>query len=130
MSEQTSTPSSDPQDSKHAVLAFAFGVVFLAAILAIVILIPSPTDDQMNIFRIVIALAAGGVAATIPGLLKLKMGQGKVFNLTAGGAMAVFVIVYFFDPASRLKSNTTHGDGSSININNKAPVQNNTTIKK
>jgi hypothetical protein len=114
----------------QAILAFGFGVVFLAALLAIVIFIPTPTDDQMVIFRIVIAVAAGGAAAIIPGFIDLNMSRGSAFALRAGGALAVFVIVYFFDPAARLKSNTTHGDASPININNKGPVENNANIQK
>ena len=81
------------------ILAFCFGVVFLAALLAIVIIFPDPTDRQFEIIRTVLALAAGGVAAAIPGLLNLQLGAGSKLAIRAGGAIAVFVVVYFYSPA-------------------------------
>src|SRR4029077_13817790 len=80
-------------------LAFAFGVVSLTAILVLAVAIPSPTVTQFESFRIVIALAAGGLAAVIPGLLDVRFGGTGRFALRAGGALGVFVIVYFFSPA-------------------------------
>jgi hypothetical protein len=44
------------------ILSFLFGVVFLAALFIVVLIVPSPTDTQFEVFRIIIALAAGGVA--------------------------------------------------------------------
>jgi hypothetical protein len=41
------------------------------------------------------ALSAAGVGAVIPGFIEVKL---KAF-LQAGGAIAVFVVVYFFSPA-------------------------------
>jgi len=76
-------------------LAFGFGVVFVAAILVIALAIPNPTDFQYNVFRIILALAAGGVAAVIPGILNVNLSR----FITASGALAVFVVVYFYSPA-------------------------------
>lgn len=50
---------------------------------------------QYLIFRLVAALAAGGVVAVMPGFIELKFGQW----LRAGGTLAVFAIVYFMNPA-------------------------------
>ena len=93
------TPAEGPPVSLNIVLAFAFGVIFLAAILAIAVLLPNPTPQQFMIFRIVIAVAAAGVAAVIPGLLAVNLSAGKKLAIRAGGALAVLVIVYFFSPA-------------------------------
>ena len=79
----------------QAGLAFVFGVVFLSVILAIAIFIPKPTDFQYQVFRITLALAAGGIGAVIPGILNVDIPR----LLTAGGALAVFVVVYFYSPA-------------------------------
>jgi uncharacterized integral membrane protein len=76
-------------------LAFTFGVVFLAIILVIAVFIPNPTNFQYQVFRITLALAAGGVAAVIPGILNVNIPR----FITAGGALAVFVVVYFYSPA-------------------------------
>ena len=66
-----------PERTLGVICAFIFGVVFLAALLVIVLFIPSPTDQQFEVIRIVLALAAGGVAAMIPGFRNLD-GWGQV----------------------------------------------------
>lgn len=76
-------------------LAFVFGVVFVVAILALAVWIREPTSFQYEVFRIILALAAAGVAAVIPGILNVRFGNW----LKAGGALAVFAIVYFKSPA-------------------------------
>ena len=83
------------------ILAFVFGVVFLGALFGVAVLVPNPTDSQREIFRMIIAAAAAGAIAVVPGFLEVKMGAGKQLTLRAGGALAVFVVVYFFDPAAR-----------------------------
>jgi hypothetical protein len=77
------------------ITAFAFGVVFVTALLVLAVKFPEPTSFQYMVFRIVLALAAGGVGAMIPGFLKVEVKPG----IRAGGALAVFVIVFFFNPA-------------------------------
>ena len=77
-------------------LALFFGVIFVAAILAISLFIPRPTPFQYTIFRIVLALAAGGFVSMTPGFIEAHVGK----YVRAGGALAVFVIVYFYAPAA------------------------------
>jgi hypothetical protein len=76
-------------------LAFSFGVVFVLTILTLSLKFPNPTPFQFNTFRTVLALAAGGVAAMIPGFLTVTVKNW----VRAGGALAVFVLVYFYSPA-------------------------------
>ena len=83
----------------NTILAFTFGAVFLAAILILVVLIPNPTPPQFKVFSVVMALAAGGIATTISGMMNVTMTLGKRIAIGATGALAVFVIVYFFVPA-------------------------------
>jgi hypothetical protein len=78
------------------VLAFVFGVVFVSVLLIVALLVPEPKPFQYTVFRIVLALAAAGVAAVIPGILMVNPWKW----LRAGGALAVFVIVYFYAPAA------------------------------
>lgn len=75
-------------------IAFTFGVVFVVIMLVIAIWIPRPTETQWFIFRVVLALAAGGVGALIPGLINVQAGP----YVRAGGALALFVLVYWFNP--------------------------------
>ena len=71
-------------------LAYGFGVVFVGLVLSLAVLIPEPTAFQYTVFRIVLALSAAGVATMIPGFLQVEVGP----KLRAGGALAVFVVVY------------------------------------
>jgi hypothetical protein len=46
----------------------------------------------------VLALACGGIGAVIPGILEVKVSKA----IKAGGAIAIFVIVYFWNPAKMI----------------------------
>ena len=63
--------------------------------LAIAIAIPYPTAFQLLTFRVTLALAAGGVAAILPGFLNVNVSN----YIRAGGALAGFTMIYFFNPA-------------------------------
>lgn len=78
------------------ILAFVFGAIFLTAILAIALFVPSPTDFQYNVFRTTLALAGAGIGAVIPGFMEVRFQK----FLRAGGALAVFAVLYFFSPAN------------------------------
>lgn len=81
--------------STQIISAFVFGVIFTVIMLAIAIAHPYPTDFQVFVFRVILALAAGGVAAMLPGFLNVT-----VPNLVrTGGALAGFAMVFFFNPA-------------------------------
>ncbi len=82
--------------SNERKLAVLFGVIFVAAILVIAIFIPNPTPFSYTVFRIVLALAAAGFVSMTPGFIEAQVGNA----IKAGGAIAVFVIVYFFVPAA------------------------------
>ncbi|MDV3458381.1 hypothetical protein RZN05_15390 [Sphingomonas sp. HF-S4] len=60
------------------------------------IFFPEPTSYQYTVFRIILALAAAGFASFLPGFLHVRLNTG----IRAGGALAAFVIVYFFAPAA------------------------------
>lgn len=75
---------------------FAFGVVFVVVMLVLAVAIPNPTGTQYETFKIVLALAAAGVAAFIPGFLEVTVPGW----LRAGGALAVFVLVFTKSPAT------------------------------
>jgi len=81
--------------SWEKIVAVAFGILFVGTMLVIAVKYPNPTAFQYTTFRIVLALACAGVASVIPGVLNLSVGAW----LRAGGALAVFAIVYFYSPA-------------------------------
>jgi hypothetical protein len=103
-------------------LAFAFGCVALAAVLWLAFRADSLSDQQFEILRIIVALAGGAVAAVIPGFLDVSMKPGAKSTLRAGGALAVFVVLYFWSPAHWQPSHegtvTQHTDGTN------SPAQN------
>lgn len=81
------------------VLAFVFGCVALATVLWLAFRSESLSNQQFEILRIVLALAGGGVGAVVPGFLDLHLKAGAKLALRAGGALAVFVVLYFWSPA-------------------------------
>ena len=82
---------------KIAVLIFA--TVFLVTLLVIAIAVKQPTPFQLFVFRVVLALAAGGAAWFIPGFIDVRINLPKV-AIRATGAIAVFLIVYLVNPPS------------------------------
>ncbi|MGX9727312.1 MAG: hypothetical protein ACTFAK_08325 [Candidatus Electronema sp. VV] len=87
-------------DAHTKLLAFFFGLCFVAALLVLAVWFPQPTPFQYTVFRIVLALAAAGVAGVIPGMIRLKAQPGTALLIHAGGALAVFVMVYLLAPAA------------------------------
>ena len=85
--------------SLEVIITLSFGTFFIIALLVIALFVPEPTPQQMFIFRVVLALAAAGAGAAIPGFFTL---QGELLKLTfqAGGALALFVLVYVMNPPS------------------------------
>jgi TIR domain len=80
----------------QVICAFAFGVVFIVVMLVIAIDIPYPPDFRFLTFRVILALAAGGIAGMLTGFI--SAGISKVVR--AGGALAAFAAIYFLNPAS------------------------------
>ena len=77
------------------IAVFAFGVVFITAMLVLAVAFPKPTVFQFQVFRVVLGLAAAGVVATLPGSIEVTASKW----LKAGGALAVFTIVLYLSPA-------------------------------
>lgn len=76
-------------------LAFAFGVTFVSVLLYLATAVKNPSVFTIQVYVTVLALAAAGVGAILPGFLEIKYKN----LLRAGGALALFVLVYFNQPA-------------------------------
>lgn len=87
-------------EARSKLLAFFFGLCFVTIVLVLAIWFPNPTAFQYTVFRITLALAAAGIAGVIPGMIRLKMQPGALLMIHAGGALAVFVMVYLLAPAA------------------------------
>ena len=114
--------SAEPQPTRRLEmgLAFAFGCVALAVVLWLAFRAETLNEQQFEILRIVLALAGGGVGAVIPGFLDVSVKASTKLALRAGGALAVFVVLYFWSPAHWQPSHDgtviqhTEGAGSPI----------------
>lgn len=97
------------------VITFIFGVTFIVTLIIIAIAFPKPTSFQYSVFRIVLSLAAAGVAAMVPGFINVEISSTVGLIVRAGGALAVFVIVFFFNPA-HLAVNIEETDKTSLPV--------------
>ena len=83
----------------EVVIAIAFGLIALTTIFITSLFIPNPSQNQIFVFRLIISLGAAGVGAVLPGFLLIQ-GNWNKFAVRAGGALALFFLVYFFNPAA------------------------------
>jgi hypothetical protein len=77
-------------------LVFAFGVIFVSVLLWLVFRETTPLSaEKAKIVHLVSALAAAGVGAALPGNIDIKHRSW----LRASGAVALFVLVFVYEPA-------------------------------
>lgn len=98
------------------------GLVLLLILLIIALLVRCPTNFQTNIFTITLSLAGASFASIIPGLIEIKYRQ----IITATGALAVFVIIFFMKPTPLSNTGDCTGDNDisgTIYFGNK-PIEN------
>lgn len=76
-------------------LAFMFGTTFLLIMIVFAVLVKNPSPIEFTAFMVTISLSAAGIGAAIPGLLEVRFKR----ILRAGGAIALFVIVWFYQPS-------------------------------
>jgi hypothetical protein len=75
---------------------FAFGLGIVLALLVLIFKLPHPTPFQYVVMRVLLALASAAIATMLTGFLDVEIPN----FLKAGGALAVFVVVYFKAPAA------------------------------
>ena len=76
-------------------IAFVFGAIFIITILVFTAVVKTPSPTEIWTYRIILALAAAGVAAILPGFIDIKY-KGFV---QASGAIGVFVLILLAFPA-------------------------------
>jgi hypothetical protein len=82
--------------AREKLIAVVFGAAFLVALLALAVFFPQPTSFQYTVFRIVLAVAASGFVSMTPGFIEVTVSNW----VRGGGALGVFLVVYFFSPAA------------------------------
>jgi hypothetical protein len=81
----------------QTIILLIISVAFLTVLLILILRFPNPTASQFFIFRVILALAAAGIGAIIPGYLGAEGKQNEIL-FRAGGAILLFVLVYLVDP--------------------------------
>ncbi|MEM8641927.1 MAG: tetratricopeptide repeat protein [Cyanobacteria bacterium P01_G01_bin.54] len=130
MKKQSSNRSKPSEDSSsqpklpletvpiwQLITAGSFGLSFVTVLLFIAIFVPNPTIFQIFVFRVILSLSAGGVGAIIPGFLNVQF-KGLV---RAGGALALFTLVYLFNPPELITKSTSELISTSGPVSNTAP---------
>jgi hypothetical protein len=109
------------------IVAFIFGVTFCVVMLVIAIFFPDPTNFQILVFRVILSLSAAGIAALIPGFINVNISP----YIKAGGAIAVFIIVYWFNPPMLVVNGNPEHEGylgTLKNHFNQHPTENFTLV--
>jgi hypothetical protein len=94
------TALTDSAGTWEKIAGFAFGITFVIVMLIIAIRFPNPSPFQYVVFRVVLSLAASGVGGVLSGFLTVVFGDASKPWLRAGGALAVFVVVFLVNPAA------------------------------
>ncbi len=110
-----------PVPAWEKIAGLGFGVIFISVILVITVIEPDPSSTQYAIYKTILALAAAGVGGILAGTIHVK-GAVLKWTIKAGGAIALFVIVYFFSPSSQdpevVVNQKINGDNAtSIGVN-------------
>lgn len=109
-----------PQHTKQ-IIVLAFGFILICVVLGLSFARKSLTDQQFELLRIVLALAGSAFAVPITGFLNVKIKSSKSTLVQAGGALAVFTVIYFVPVALSerdQKGISQHTEGTnSPNIN-------------
>lgn len=102
-------------------IVFISGLTLLIISLSLALFVPNPTPFQSLVFRVTLALAAAGFGALIPGLISARASR----YIKATGATALFVIIYWFNPAKLVHE----GTASSNSVFTSTPAKDNSIIK-
>lgn len=84
------------------IVSITSALAFLVMLMVIAIFIPRPTPFQMFVFRVLLSLAGAAFGATISGSVKIKLPLWGKGLISAGGALALFVLIYSVDPPHKI----------------------------
>jgi hypothetical protein len=90
--DATALAATAPARTWEKITLFAFGTFFLIVLLIISWFDRQPSISSWFIYICVLAMAAGGVAALLPGAINVDISPG----IRGGGALAIAVLVFYF----------------------------------
>ncbi len=85
-------------------IALIIGIIWMLIIFVTILIKPNPSDSQMYVFRVILAIAAAGIGGIIPGFINIEYGTIGEVLITAGGAIVLFIIVYLLNPPKVFQS--------------------------
>ncbi|HEX8263734.1 MAG TPA: hypothetical protein VF547_12765, partial [Allosphingosinicella sp.] len=83
------------------VLPLALGVVLVATALTLAFAFKDANPLQQQLVRSTFAIGVGALASQVPGLLNINVTIGTTATISAAGAIAAFVVTFFFVPAGQ-----------------------------
>lgn len=91
-----------PKDKNNGIVPLWIGGFLLAIPIIALFFIPEPSSYQFFAFRVCFGLGGAGVASHIPGWLNVNINNW----VKAGGAIAIFVLLWFFNPPALITTST------------------------
>mgnify|MGYP000333144505 CR=1 FL=1 len=91
--------NNNQNQTTQSIIGASVGVIFMTAVLYIAFVKECPSDSLLFTLRVVLAIAVAAFSMVISGSLKIQY-QGSI---SAGGSIAVFVLVYLFNPAGNIE---------------------------
>jgi hypothetical protein len=107
--DMAAVPDKNPVPRWQLITSIVIGGVCLVAVVVLAVLNPYPSNFQEFVFRGLLAIALAAIAAIIPGFVNLKFrarGAGSYIGIIAGGALAIFILIWLVNPPS-LENDTT-----------------------
>ena len=83
------------------IILLSLGIVIMITVVIMAVKIPQPTVFQFWVFRVLLSLGAADLGAIIPGFINIEWEIGEFF-IRAGGAIALFLVVYLINPPSKV----------------------------
>lgn len=91
-----------PKDKNNGIIPLWIGGILLAIPIIALFFIPEPSIYQFFAFRVCFGLGGAGIASHIPGWLNVNINNW----IKAGGAIAIFVLLWFFNPPALIATVT------------------------
>lgn len=104
-------PNNNAKDAKNRFPVYV-GLGLLLLIVGLLVYIPCPSSSQYQLFHTIIALAAGGIGAMLPGFLSYKPSP----MLTGGGAVALFLLVFLVRPEQSMAEGRCANEGAPFTM--------------
>ncbi|TCC93704.1 hypothetical protein EZ428_02735 [Pedobacter frigiditerrae] len=93
------------QENRKNIISIVIGTVVTAVVIAVYFFTPDKTQSEgfSTVLRILLALGVAGLSAGIIGSLTIK--TTHTLGLSATGGMAIFVLIYFYNPVGHNREN-------------------------